>query len=123
LILPIEKVAGKNTKWSPVITGRIAVTLADPEMDIYKLGYLQSYFGKRKGITLAVNATSQGETELFRNNNFYGADLLFNFKRWDLIAEYNLLNRNSFTTDNQVIYKTSDNLFSVKLGYNLPPKS
>lgn len=41
-------------------TARVALSLGDPEMKKYSMGYKVNYFGKRNGITFAVNYAYQG---------------------------------------------------------------
>ena len=114
-------IVGAGSRWFPLLTGRAAFTIGDPEMDKYKLSYVQSYYGRRRGITFAVNVTYQGETEIFKQNDFYGADILANYKHWDFIIEYDWLYRNSIiTTKTQ---KTTDAVYSFKCGYNFVQKN
>jgi hypothetical protein len=105
-----------------MITSRAAITIGDPEMDKYKLSYVQSYYGQRKGVTFAINGTYQGETEIFKQNNFVGMDLLANFGPLDFIAEYDWLYRNSFIGQDQT-FSTTDKVYSFKLGYNYITKN
>lgn len=113
-----DKISGTGSRWYPMITARAAFTLGDPEMDTYKLSYVQSYYGQRKGVTVAGNATYQGETELFRQNDFYGVDVLVNYGKWDFVAEYDWLYRRSFTDKSGATASTTDRVWSLKAGYN-----
>jgi hypothetical protein len=117
------KIVGSGSRWAPLLAGRIALTLGDAEQTSYKIQYAQSYFGKRKGVTLAVNATNQGQTEVFRQNNFYGVDLLANTGHWDLVAEYDWLYRKAVPDSLNIIRATTDRVYSVKVGYNFPLRS
>jgi hypothetical protein len=116
-------IVGGGSRWFPMLTSRVAFTIGDPEMDKYKLSYVQSYYGQRKGITIAANATYQGETEIFKQNNFYGVDLLANYGHWDFVAEYDWLYRNSFTGLPETTQKTTDKVYSFKAGYNFIQKN
>jgi hypothetical protein len=116
-------IAGTGSRWFPMIASRAAFTIGDPEMDKYKLSYVQSYYGQRKGITIAANGSYQGETEIFKQNNFYGVDILANYGHWDFVAEYDWLYRNSFITPSESTQKTTDKVYSIKAGYNFIQKS
>ncbi|MFL5729649.1 MAG: porin [Cytophagaceae bacterium] len=116
-------IVGNGSRWFPMLTSRVAFSLGDPEMDKYKLSYVQSYYGQRKGITIAANASCQGETEVFRQNNFYGVDILANYGRWDFVAEYDWLYRNSFLPLSDITQATTDRVYSFKAGYNFILKS
>lgn len=99
------KVAGQEgggIHWSPLLTGRIALSYGEPEMGKYALNYQTTYFGKRSGITLAANATTQGKTDQtcddsgkyeggFLRNRMAGLDLLANWEGLCLAAEIDWL--------------------------------
>ena len=110
---------GTGNRWFPLLAARVAFTLGDAEMDKYKINYTQSYYGQRNGVTLALNGTYQGKTEIFKSNSFYGVDLLANFWRFDFVAEYDLLVRNSIIAakDNNT-FNSTDKVYSFKACYN-----
>ncbi|MFN3977161.1 porin [Sulfurihydrogenibium azorense] len=127
-------------------TARVALSLGDPEMKKYSMGYKVNYFGKRNGITFAVNYAYQGrgwdtnqfplaDTTIwagkldasnkpkisFKNNQLLGFDILVNYKDFTFNAEYDELKRNF---DNSALnYK--DKVWHVRAGYNftLPNKT
>lgn len=119
-----EKLIGEGSKSLPMIASRLAFTLGDPEMEKYGIGYTHSYYGKRKGITLGVNSTYQGETAVFTSNSFYGADVLANWGPWDFTMEWDWLYRNSFLEQEPtdiippLTESTTDQVFTYKLAYN-----
>ncbi|HSZ71187.1 MAG TPA: porin [Cytophagaceae bacterium] len=114
-------IIGTGSQWSPMFTSRVAFTIGDPEMDKYKLNYVQSYYGRRKGITFAANGTYQGQTEIFTDNSFYGGDILANYNHWDFVLEYDWLYRNSILTTGT--HKSTDQVYSVKVAYNFVQKN
>jgi hypothetical protein len=73
---------------SLVYVGRLALTFGDAEMEKYSFGYNINYFGKRKGITVAVNGSSQDRTPVYRENKVIGGDILFNWGAWNIDSEY-----------------------------------
>lgn len=73
---------------SLVYVGRFAMTFGDPEMEKYGLGYNINYFGKRKGITVAVNGSSQESTPTYKANKVIGGDILFNYNNWNIDGEF-----------------------------------
>ncbi len=111
----------KDKKWSPMLAARVAWSFGDPEMKKYKMGYTQTYYGKRNGVTVGLNYTYQGETDYFDSNTMYGVDVLANFGPIDFNAEYDVLKRDNLNTQGGtptgVDYENID--WSVKLGYNI----
>lgn len=73
---------------SLVYVGRFAVTFGDAEMEKYGFGYNINYFGKRKGITIAVNGSSQDRTPTYRENKVIGGDILFNYNNLNVDGEF-----------------------------------
>jgi hypothetical protein len=109
-----------SQKWSPLWSARVAVSIGDPEMKKYKLGYKQTYFGKRNGVTVGFNYGYQGEgvdrtksSKEFDSNKMYGIDILANYGPVDLFGEYDILKRDwADGTD------YSDKVWTVKAAYN-----
>lgn len=73
---------------SLVYVGRFAMTFGDPEMEKYGLGYNINYFGKRKGLTVAVNGSTQERTPVYKANKVIGGDILFNHGSWNVDGEF-----------------------------------
>lgn len=100
-------IAGEDlggTQWAPLIAGRMALSLGDPEMSDYSLAYRTNYYGKRTGFTVTFNGTIQGETNQtmdggggysggFRKNQLLGFDLLLNWKALCVMGEMDWLTR------------------------------
>ncbi len=124
-----------KSNWSPLWSARIAFTIGDPEMKKYKMGYTQTYFGKRHGITVGLNYGYQGEgvdrtarkysgssltrDAQFDKNEMYGIDILANWGAIDFAAEYDILKRDwksgqvgSFSGKSY-----TDKVWLVKAGY------
>ncbi len=112
-----EELNGEGKRWYPLMTGRVALTVGDPEMDEYKLRYTQSYYGKRKGVTLAYNQAYQGRTDVFMSNQAGGVDLLLNFGPVDIVAEYAWFRRDTMNVDERV--RVASEAVSLKAGYNI----
>ncbi len=132
---------------SLLYTARIALSLGDPEMKKYGMGYKVNYFGKRNGITLAVNYSYQGRAQdtnsyplavkggvwtasdltsnvpkySFKNNQLLGFDILANYKDFTFNTEYDELKRDYDRSN--LSYK--DKVWHVRAGYNftLPNKT
>lgn len=101
--------------WSPLWTGRLALTAGDMENSKYAQKKPTQYFGKRTGVTLGAYGTYQGETSIlydttaatssspmklsyaggFEKNATYGVDMLANWKGISLSAEYSMLERDT----------------------------
>ncbi len=79
---PFFTVLGGNSEGrraSPLVSGRVALSIGDPENEAYSLVHRVNYFGKRRGITLGLGAARQGRTDLFRENLAAGFELLANY--------------------------------------------
>ncbi len=122
--------------WSPLWSARVALSIGDPEMKKYKMGYKQTYFGKRHGVTIGLNFAHQGEgtdrkarkynssgtlirDAKFDKNEMYGIDILANWGPVDLAGEYDILKRDwsngqvgSFSGKSY-----TDKVWIVKAGY------
>lgn len=109
---------GGDRKWSLLFAARVALSLGEPEMTSYKLGYQINYFGKRKGVTVAANGTHQDEMVPFNQNNLYGGDLLINYVNFNLDAEYDVFARELPDGRNY-----HDRVFHLRMGYNILLKS
>lgn len=113
---------GTDRKWSPMYAARVAVTLGDPEMKKYGLGYKVNYFGKRNGITAAVNYTYQGDTDIFSKNELIGYDILANYGNFNFNAEYDIMLRSPHTFQNgSFVPRQSyrDVVWHIRAGYNI----
>ncbi|ACO03444.1 MAG TPA: porin [Persephonella sp.] len=108
-----QPTVGDGEKWSPMYAVRVAFTIGDPEMKKYKMGYTQTYYGKRNGTTIGLNYTYQGKTDIFDKNGIYAVDILSNYGPVDFNAEYDWLYREKGNQD------STDTIWSVKLGYNI----
>ncbi len=125
-----------SKNWSPLISARVAFSIGDPEMKKYKMGYKQTYFGKRHGVTIGLNYGYQGEgidraarkydnsgnltrDAQFDKNIMYGVDVLANWGAIDFAAEYDILKRT--WSDGQVGSFSgadfTDKVWEVKAGY------
>jgi hypothetical protein len=81
-------------RYAPLWVGRVVLHIGDPEQDRYKIGYKINYMSQRKGLSLAVGGSHQGETVLFKSSQTLGADLLFNYGPINLDADFAYLKRN-----------------------------
>ena len=133
-VFNVDKFSGGTGGDNLLYTARVAVSYGDPEMKKYGMGYKVNYFGKRNGITFAVNYAYQGRgvnfsnlaisssgPAYFKNNQMLGFDILANYKDFTFNAEYDELKR-SFD-DSTKDFK--DKVWHVRGGYNftLPNKT
>jgi len=133
-VFNVDKFSGGTGGDNLLYTARVAVSYGDPEMKKYGMGYKVNYFGKRNGITFAVNYAYQGRganfsnlainpsnPAFFKNNQLLGFDILANYKDFTFNAEYDELKR-SFDVSS-LDYK--DKVWHVRGGYNftLPNKT
>ncbi len=106
-----------SINWSPLVTGRLGVSIGQPESKYHKLSNDLNTFGKRAGLTISGYATYQGQvdekydtTKLafdsskaaytirgykggFKSNQVIGADFIANYKGLTLDGEYSVLSR------------------------------
>ncbi len=108
-----QPTVGDGKKWSPMYAVRVAWSFGDPEMKKYKMGYTQTYYGKRNGTTIGLNYTYQGETDVFKKNGIYSIDILSNYGNLDFNAEYDWLYRTNLADQSG-----TDVIWDVKVGYN-----
>jgi len=115
-------IIGDNSLWSPLLTGRFVAYIGDPEYKEYPVTYLQSGYGERKGLSIGINGTYQGETQVFVNNSLLGVDAQLNYKQLDLLFEYNWLLRDSkrFLLNP---YFTQDEFLTLKAAWNFIQKN
>jgi len=113
-------------KSSPLFTGRMAVHFGDPEFEDYTLSHKVNYFGKRKGLTIAIAGAQQGRTDLFTENKAYGMDWLFNWDDWNISGEWIVLQRSGEEMQgDQVIRKIDSDSHTgfVRIGRNISLKN
>jgi len=101
-------------KFSPLLTYRLAVHIGDAESKKYSRGLSFNHKGKRKGVTLAVSGSQQGESDLWDNNTAFGVDLLANFGPLNLSGEWMQLKRELGNIE------SSATTGFIKAGYYLP---
>ncbi len=100
--------------WAPMLGGRLAFTLGDPETGGYTLREPMNTWGGRYGTTLSVNYAYQGETDAFDWNRVVGVDLLSNYGGLNLSAEQEWLSRDTGT------FSYTDKVYHIRAGYNIP---
>lgn len=116
-----EKVTGQafgGEKWSPLLVGRAALTLGQPEMQQYGIDYVINYFNRRKGVTGAVTYAHQGHTNVFRKNETVSLDMLANYAGWNFDAECDFMKRRTLAGA-----RYTDRVWHVRTGYNIRARS
>lgn len=76
---------------SLVYVGRYSMSFGDPELDKYGFTLNVNSFGKRKGLTVAVDGSTQDSTPTYRGNKVIGGDILFNHGAWNVDAEFHYI--------------------------------
>lgn len=110
-----------GNKYAPLLIGRLVLHIGDPEFEQYTFSHKVNYFGKRKGLTVALAGAIQGTTDLFTKNQALGLDLLFNWKALNIDGEWTYLKRNKGANASNFII--SSNTGYVRIGYNLSLKN
>ena len=103
-----------GVRQSPVLAYQLAFHLGDPEFKKYSTGHKFNHFGKRKGLTLALSGTENGQMATWESNRSIGLDLLFNWNQFNLSGEWMQLSREGEAGN------ISSNVGHIKLGYNIP---
>lgn len=110
-------------KYAPLLVGRASLSIGDPEMEQYNLGHLTNFFGKRKGVSLDFNFSTQNETGRFVSATAWGPGLLLNWGPVNLDAEWIWMEKqgtrnppNGFLRT----FTTQSGAGHARLGLNLP---
>lgn len=116
-----ESLSGNSTgaHFSPLVVARAIVDIGDPESAQYSLSHKVNYFGKRKGLTLAIALAEQGRTDLFHNNRAAGAEVLLNYGPLNLDAEFYQLERSMEATENAASFTTRGETGYLRISYNI----
>ncbi|WP_333819759.1 porin [Ohtaekwangia sp.] len=100
--------------WSPLVVDRVTFTIGDPEKKTYAINYdANNYYSKRKGITLGLNSSMQGKTDIFTANYAAGFDVLFNYNNWNIDGEWMYMERHK--EGQRHVMKASH----IRAGYNI----
>lgn len=99
---------------SNLFTYRVAIHVGDPEGENYSKGRVSTYFGKRKGVTVAVSQSHQGTVEMWDNNNLLSLDILANYGPWNLTSEWAKLSRS------KDLSKSVSYTWMARMSYNIP---
>jgi hypothetical protein len=110
-------IMGDRSVWSPLLTGRVVAFIGDPEYTAYPMAYVQSGYGKRKGLSVGANIGYQSKTQLFKNNMLTGVDAQLNYNKVDMLMEYNWLYRSTFLQNE--VFTTRDEFLTLKVAYNV----
>ncbi|WP_457627461.1 porin [Persephonella sp.] len=110
------------SNWSPFFSFRTVFSFGQPELKRYSLGYTQTFFGRRKGVSLGLNYAYQGEgvektisgQPKFSNNRMFGVDILGSYRNIEIVGEYDILRRK--WSDGR---RYTDRVWEVKIGYSI----
>lgn len=122
---PVFHANGGNSTgkdFSPLLVGRIAYNIGDPEMDSYKISYDINYYNQRKGLTLAAGGAWQGKTNLFNESYTASTDVLLNLGAFNLDGEWNWLWREGERTLSDQQFRSFTYLSQtrhIRAGYNM----
>jgi len=125
---PVFESYGGNSigdDYAPLLVGRVAFHFGDPEFDKYTFGHKVNYFGKRKGLTLAIAGATQGKTDLFTQNQAFGIDLLFNWKAFNIDGEWTYIKRGGaiLNADSASDFIVNANTGYARMSYNITMKN
>lgn len=115
--------ASAGKQFSPLLAGRVSLSLGDPEMTRYGISYRINYFSERKGVSLDFNFSTQGETDLFRSSRAFGPGLLLNWGPLNLDGEYIWMTRQAsrvMETGSIRYFDIAASTGHLRLGANIP---
>ena len=109
-------------QYAPLVSGRLAFYIGDPESPKYTIGHKVNYFGKRKGFTLALSGAHQGTTNLFTSNAAYGGDFLLNLGHLNVDGEWHFLIREGEEqiNGNKQAIESNAGTGYLRISYNIP---
>lgn len=108
-----------GSRFSPLTVARATINLGDPESTGYSISHKVNYFGKRKGVTLALAAARQGSTDLFQNNSAIGSEILLNYGPLNVDGEFFQLERSVDASEVNADFSTNANTGYVRVSYNI----
>ncbi len=111
-----------GTRFSPLLVGRVAMHVGDPEMTTYRIAYDINYFGARRGLTLAGGGAWQGATDLFDESYTAAFDFLLNYGSLQLDGEWNFLWREGhqlLPNDDNRYFTNYEGAGHIRAGYNV----
>lgn len=112
-----------DTKYSPLVTGRINLSIGDPEMTKYTTNLSPFNFKKRNGVSLGLGASTQGETARWESSQMYGIDWQANYGYAYLEGEYYWMTRSHSGAEVMATsaYARAGYLLSLPSGFVLEP--
>jgi len=102
---------------APLLTGRLALYIGEPESKTYTIEHKVNYFGNRNGLTIAFAGSHQGKNDLFKSNQAIGLDWLLNLKNVNIDGEWTFLNRSG--DDSERKFDVISNTGYLRIGYNI----
>jgi hypothetical protein len=100
--------------WSPLIVDRVTFSFGDPDKKTYSMMYeANNFFNERKGITIGLNSSHQGKTDIFTSNDFTGVDVMINYRNLNFDVEGASLRRR---VEGQTYEMKT---WQVRAGYNI----
>ncbi|WP_421794411.1 hypothetical protein [Haliscomenobacter sp.] len=108
-----------GSQFSPLITGRAVLSIGTPEMKQYGIAYNNNFFNKRKGVSIALDYSSQGKSDLFKSSSSVGTDVLLNFGGLNFDAEIHETARRSERDNRSRIFAYRSTFGHIRAGYNL----
>lgn len=120
LFSPIALAYGRNStgkRSSNLLTGKIGLSVGEPESKRYSPGHRINYYNKRRGMTLGIQGAHQGNTDLYDSNNLYGVDMLFNYDHLNIDGEWIAFRRSG--TDSGGDFTAKGNVKYIRVSYNI----
>jgi hypothetical protein len=112
----------QGSQFAPLLVGRMVLNIGDPEMTKYKIGYDINYYGQRRGLSLGLSGSWQGETILFQSSYATEMDFLLNLGPLNLDGEWNLMWRQGQRDlgENAIRdFTYASNAGHIRMGYNV----
>lgn len=141
---------GGPRKWHPLMVGRLAASILQPDMTSYGLIPEINFFGTRKGITIGGHYSFQDTTDEtwdtsavkydnakktysglkyvggFQKNESFGGDFVANFMGLNVDGEYDVMKRSvkGFSSHKDSVKAPAanftDRVYHIRAGYDIP---
>ena len=120
LFNPVNTGIGGNSagaRSSLLWTGRVVAHFGDPESDQYSMSHKTNYHNQRNGVSLAMQGSHQGGTDLFVKSQVYGFDLLANYGRLNVDGQWVTIRR--ISRDFAIDEWASSEVSYIRCSYNI----
>ena len=118
---PFNNGISAGVEAAPLLAGRVNFMFGQPENEKWRYGLKANYFGKRRGVSVAIAGSDEGATGAALQARSLGLDFLINVDQLHLEGEYITFSRK--ITDQPTDRFYQPDTYFARIGYNLPVKT